>query len=398
MLLERTSECAARLSAAAADDQMERGIAGQELLEFLEELWLLRDLRGREWQRLVSVMQSALFRTAFERFSPGQCKCVSLLVNDYLTDSALTKDKMSRAIGILREQDQRLGRFERTRHTHRMTGTAVFLDTSIQIARFFHGPQMRDKIEKRIACFDISTSSLVVRQEYKRRIMKEAKYLLGQFRQRGSFNEVRRWVDTVLSPKANRKRNICVDLLDTMGESVDARESDQEKSERAILLLESLLEYGMSDFDDSVDHIVDASGCACGKHSIRVDPDGRVSLGKDKCSQVASECGVAEFLAKNRDKLKLIHDTLGRASPDDLTEELERSRAFMEKVLSDSGSIEDSDPCSKVGDLLIALESQDIKTFYTVNKKESRLLCPCLGQVLIIRPTNYEDDDIVPTD
>jgi hypothetical protein len=103
VLLERASECVARLSAAAEDDQMERGIAGHELLEFLEELWLLRSLRGREWQRLVSLLQSALFRTSFERFTPQQCRCVGLLVNDYLTDSALTKDKMSRAMRILRE-------------------------------------------------------------------------------------------------------------------------------------------------------------------------------------------------------------------------------------------------------------------------------------------------------
>lgn len=45
-----------------------------------------------------------------------------------------------------------------------------------------------------------------------------------------------------------------------------------------------------------------------------------------------------------------------------------------------------SDPCLEVGDLIIALESIDVQTFYTLNRKESLHFCRVLDQDLIIRP------------
>ena len=47
-----------------------------------------------------------------------------------------------------------------------------------------------------------------------------------------------------------------------------------------------------------------------------------------------------------------------------------------------------------MGDLLIALESKDIKNFYTQNYKESDFLTEVLNQTLIIRSNNYAKDDI----
>jgi hypothetical protein len=54
----------------------------------------------------------------------------------------------------------------------------VFLDTSIQIARLVHGPQTKSGIRQRLAQHDKVFTGLVVRQEFKRRLLKEAEYLL----------------------------------------------------------------------------------------------------------------------------------------------------------------------------------------------------------------------------
>lgn len=273
-----------------------------------------------------------------------------------------------------------------------MKGSAIFLDTSIQIARFFYAHQTKERIAERIAQYDISATSLIVRQEFKRRILGEAKYLLSWLKRLKSFNELRRWV-SILPIQWSRKKNICIDLLDTIGELEEGKESDQDKTDRTVRLLEGLLEYGLMAFDDSVDHIFDDSGCACARELVRIDPDGRVSLGKEKCSQLASKCGVAAFLKQNSELLNTIHEALKKASPTELTEELRRSKDFMESVLSDPTNIENKNPCSTVGDLLIAMESRTVKTFYTLNEKESRILCPCLEQILIVRPKNYNHDD-----
>jgi hypothetical protein len=145
-----------------------------------------------------------------------------------------------------------------------MKGSGIFLDTTIQIARFFYAKQTKERIADRLKKYDMRMTTLVVRQEFKRRILGEAKYLLSLLKRLKSFHEVRRWM-AILPVQWNRKRNICIDLLDTIGEPQGLRENDGDKTARAVRLLEGLVEYGPDYFDDSVDHIFEDSGCACAR-------------------------------------------------------------------------------------------------------------------------------------
>lgn len=104
LLLDGTEKCVGRLRAAGESDQeaMERATAGHELLEYLEEIWRLRGLREREWQKLLALVQSTLFRAAFETFTAEQSACVHALVANYLINSSLTKDDLAAAIRSIR--------------------------------------------------------------------------------------------------------------------------------------------------------------------------------------------------------------------------------------------------------------------------------------------------------
>ncbi len=95
-----------------------------------------------------------------------------------------------------------------------MTGTAIFLDTTIQIARLVHSPLMKRRIEECTRQYDVKVTSSVVRQEFKRRLLKEAKYLLDQLNRRKSYAEVCHHVLRLPDfPKNKRKRNICLPTL-----------------------------------------------------------------------------------------------------------------------------------------------------------------------------------------
>lgn len=274
-----------------------------------------------------------------------------------------------------------------------MTGSAIFLDTSIQIARFFHSPQTKQKIQERVDTYTICATSLVVRQEFKRRIMREARYLLSLFHRWKSFLMVRRWVDSVLPTQHNRKRNICLALLDTIGEIDGEKESDADTTDRAVSMLELLLEFGMQDFDDSVDHIFAESGCHCAREPVRVYRNGKVDLGIEKCSRTEGQCGITEFLQGNVEILETIRQALAVTTPAKLSNELRMCNEFIAHCLTHPDDVEKRDPCTKVGDLLIALESRSIDTFYTLNETESQFFCPILHQHLIVRPVNYTYDD-----
>lgn len=104
-LLDTAAKHATELEEATHDEDayIDRGAAGHELLRCLQELWLLRDLREREWKQLLASMQSSLFNAIFESFTPLQGHCVKTLVVDYLSDSVMTKDRVARAIRILRK-------------------------------------------------------------------------------------------------------------------------------------------------------------------------------------------------------------------------------------------------------------------------------------------------------
>ncbi len=94
--------------------------------------------------------------------------------------------------------------------------SAVFLDTSIQIARFVHGPNAKQRIRDCLSRFRFVATGLVVRQEFKRRLLREAKYLLEQTQSTWVF----RPSSSSCLLKANfvhaRKRNICLEVLSSV--------------------------------------------------------------------------------------------------------------------------------------------------------------------------------------
>ncbi len=83
-------------------------------------------------------------------------------------------------------------------------GNAVFLDTSIQIARIVHNEEIKVRIAWRISQYDLTVSSEVVKQEFKRRLLKEAQYLLNQLNRLTSLQKVMRHVIDNLPPQQNR--------------------------------------------------------------------------------------------------------------------------------------------------------------------------------------------------
>jgi len=81
-----------------------------------------------------------------------------------------------------------------------MKGNAdsIFLDTSIVIARLVHSPATKKRISERLGRYQQSVTSLVVKQEFKRRLLKEAQYLLNQLNDKKSFAAVQRHIVDVL--------------------------------------------------------------------------------------------------------------------------------------------------------------------------------------------------------
>lgn len=267
----------------------------------------------------------------------------------------------------------------------------VFIDTSIQIGRRVHRPEIEQSIRSRLASFPRVTTGLVVRGEFKRRLLMEAQYLLTQFKLRGSFEKVRRHVQDSLPPADPRKKQICLQTLTT----IDEKDTDEDRTERAKLFLRDLLRFGLQTFDAQLSLLLKDSGCARGLAPIQEKKKFLAyEFGPKRCEQSEGKCRIGQFLSTHRDLLQKVADYIATLPLNETTDELRASEAFIRQYLASPSEIEKRNACTIVGDLLIALESSAIPTFYTMNYKESRHLCQVLGQRMIFRHPNADHAEI----
>lgn len=271
---------------------------------------------------------------------------------------------------------------------------AIFLDTSIQIARLVHGPKTKAGIQQRLARHRSEVTSLVVRQEFKRRLLKEAEYLLRLLHRYQSFDEVHQHVIRLFGswPGRTRKRTICLQTLAQIHGGNDA-----DRTERFQYYLRSLLVNGLKQFDRKADNLLKDSGCACAKIDV-VEKQAlrRYELGLEHCSRTkAGACGIVSFLASVQTNCQTIYARLQAIAPEKKSAEIKNAEHFLEGLARAPSQAQREDPCLKVGDLVIALEAAGICNFYTLNSRESQYLCRALGQTLIVRPIDPTKDEIV---
>jgi hypothetical protein len=113
------------------------------------------------------------------------------------------------------------------------------------------------------------------------------------------------------------------------------------------------------------------------------------------CSKTGDECGIVEFLELKRSLIEKIMQHLSSIPSGKIAGEksleLQKAEEFIQSFLDSPSTVRSKDPCSTIGDLLIALESTDVPNFYTKNAKESQHLCRVLGQTLVVLKSNDEE-------
>jgi hypothetical protein len=270
----------------------------------------------------------------------------------------------------------------------------VFLDTSIQIARLVHGPQTKAGIRQRLAQHERAFTGLVVRQEFKRRLLKEAEYLLRLLHRYKSFDEVHQHVIRLFGswPGTVRKRTICLQTLAQVHGGNDA-----ERTERLQLYLRSLLVTGLKQFDRKFGEVLKDSACACAQVDI-VENQAlrRYDLGPEHCSRTKpGDCGIVKFLTTRQPNWKAIRARLNSIPDTEKSSEIKNAERFLDRLVKVPDKARNDDPCLTIGDLVIALESVGISVFYTLNCNESQHLCRALDQTLIVRPIDPTKPEVI---
>lgn len=259
--------------------------------------------------------------------------------------------------------------------------SVLYLDTSILIASFVHPPAIKQHIRAVLSSYDVLVSGLIAKQEFSRRLLKEAHYLLSQLKRRNySFRAVYDHVVSSLPPQMARKQKICLQILGQCFEE----DSDSDKGERLLFFLEDLLENGIAELEDSGVVFVKNSKCQNGLSGYVLKKDRWRFAGND----CPGNCQVGQFLYACDFRNTLMH----ALTQHELTSELQKSLKFLGQLNEGCSNAIDFNPCLTVGDLIIAMECKvaGAEDFFTQNFKESRILCPALGLRLITCPTNQD--------
>lgn len=245
--------------------------------------------------------------------------------------------------------------------------SAIFIDTSVQILRFIGSRDIKAQVENQIRAHRFSVTSLVVRQEFKRRFLTDVRYVKNALeKNKLDPAETLRYVNRKLSSHVNRRKlSISLEILATAGFT---------SGEEFHLLLSSWEDFGLDLFDDSVGQVVRYSGCGCGMSR---------DLGPTKC-RTARNCAINSFLSTRAPEANAIYESLLNCISPPKTSEISKAEQYLDRWLNQNILPEADDPCLKVGDLLIALESNGIPVFYTQNARESQFFCKVQNQTMVV--------------
>lgn len=272
---------------------------------------------------------------------------------------------------------------------------AVFLDTTIQVDRILGSRAHQQKIEARLRRYRHTVTSLVVQQEFRRRVLGDAIYLLKCFKSRRLISEVILQVQRLGASRAQardrRRQAVCQGLLAYLNRLCDG-DSEEERSERAARALRSLVKTAVKDlFEKRTGTVLSHSKCKCALQPIRTRGES-LDLGHDNCDGWGG-CETTELLESRRAEVQRIVEQLMALDGSQLTPELRQSLDFANRFLADPQSVRNELFCKRYGDLIIALESAGVPEFYTKNYRESQHLARALDQRLIVLPHHPDDPE-----
>jgi hypothetical protein len=269
---------------------------------------------------------------------------------------------------------------------------AVFVDSSIQIAKAIRERPMKEQIAQWLARHDPPVTGLAALQEFKRRVLRECAFLLAKMKKNGSYQNTLDFITSVLPAQLSRKQHICLLLL----HQILPGRSDQELTERARLYLRTLLITDEDQFRREWNVIDSGLDCYWARFSIRErrrysDYD----FGETHCSKSLGGCEIGAGINAKLETCRRLLEFLRGLAAERLTRELESARDILERMVmaNDSNAIPKEELCLKAGDLLLALDSESAGDFYTMNYRESQAYCDFFEQNLTVRPNNPENDE-----
>ena len=249
----------------------------------------------------------------------------------------------------------------------------VFLDTSIHLARL-RSPAFQRRIDETLEHFARKGTSSYAKVEYGNNVLSVAAYLLDKLEKLGDLEALADHINNRLVPEYRDHRKKQLWFFNLLRKHFNRPEA----TERAKLELRRLLRIGTDRVSSLCDETRDGIACP------HADQRGcRRWRRPQYCQDAHPRCRISEFFTENRALFCRIRDAILNEPVDARTAELDRFAGIIDQACKKPEILRDVQYCLGLADAIISVDSQNYRSFFTENIKESRVLCRTLSQLLL---------------
>jgi hypothetical protein len=267
---------------------------------------------------------------------------------------------------------------------HRARGPELFLDTSIAVSKH-KGPLFTGRIDYVFSLFRWRATSSYAKTEYGNVVLAQAEYVLRKLKETRSLRKTCDWIANVLPGFHDQKRIWTLNLLSKIHGM-----SDEERTERAILALTRLLKLGVRYLEIISDKpIENGTDCYWAKVGVQQKADGALFWQKPRCTISNPRCRIHKFFEENRELFLEIKAQIDALPEAERSDQLRGFSDVIEKAKADPSVLLDyKSGCCRLADALIAVDSRNYGSMFSMNAAESVLLTKALNQDFYFLPPN----------
>jgi hypothetical protein len=258
---------------------------------------------------------------------------------------------------------------------------AWLLDTDIQIHRIGLDPEMRTAAEEKRKARQPAAVSAYSLLEFKGNYIAD---LILVRRKVADSADIQQVFSRVLSTGGRKCTLMLVQLVKALGDmGFDFKASWGPAQGILVTMLDAEVASAWVWFKASVDRFVDDLNCTRAAEAPSVERGHWISQ-RPECKKENTRCSVVQLMKENEAKLRALLAAL-RATGE-LTKELEKIAAVLERTLAKMEFPWAGTTCQKVGDLLIGLHASPRQGLVTSNRAEHGSLGTPLGYAVDLLP------------
>ncbi len=259
----------------------------------------------------------------------------------------------------------------------------VHIDTSLQIERCKEQKKAQ-VVEKKLKEFGFKSTSSYAKLEFKRAWLQRLLYLYIASQNVDRLNELIGYINDKLGahPIHQRRIHTCLQAIESFLSRIPGNISYQASLIRLQSYIRNAILGAYLWWESSITHEYNGTSCARSTEQPRQLSGGKIDVSIPRCRLDNIKCSIHQFFEKNKEHFNAIKLKI-EARVNIASKELQETKKIIEAAESNPEYLCDDRNCSKLGDVLIAIDGLDMEYFAANNDKEWFLLSEVLGKPLI---------------